>query len=734
MKKKTISWILTVCMILLMIPQFIYADQLPDEEAGPITKCVSVSGYNFGNTEQNPYLVDLTFDDAWLSSYCPAVYNGGLAVFASLLSSDMYTNTKVEVRDGQEGDETSFLSGFGFEEIRCIRVPDGTEDGGLPSDPDDESYVLFGHKLTEQNGRKYDMVIAAVQGTDSSLSGSQWSSNFDVGSPDQSYSDLTGEHPDWSNTDNHKGFDVTANRIDSALRQYTEELNHESDVTTTYLFTGHSRGAAAADILGARYEQKGEQSCAYTFATPETTTVSEEEAASYRTVFNHINENDFVSELPLKSWGFRRYGQDLTLDVSKAVNPESPEYDGEVCQIVNSVLGEGEYASMQDLDQFLTSLGAVSSDRNELYNNAHEGDSVTDSFDSERDMDSSFEADQTAIDILKLGKFVSLEKSGEGSGAYTVTRKLCPAFFMHGLARLIEDYRSGETMQLMSDYLSLGLLLRNTRYSSILTEIMSVILEDSSALSFPHFSVIGYAIATHYQKTAADQDFSHHWNDWEVKKEPTSEEEGLRERSCAVCGCLETEKTEKLPLPDLLPFTDVQDRKAWYYGPVDYVYRHFIMKGMSDTFFDVNGKLTRAQFATILYRLAGSPEVESASRFTDIEAGQWYEAAVIWGSGKEIIKGYDDGRFGPSDRITREQIAALMYRYAGSPALEEKVDLSGFLDSGEISGYALDVVKWCVGRGLINGMGDGTLAPQGETTRAQCAAIIQRYMPATARN
>lgn len=730
MKRKVISWIVISFMLLMQFPQIVFADIPSVEGNGPISKKVTVYGSGFGNNRENPFNTELVFDDAWLSSACPAVYNGGLAVFSSILSADQYSNTDVAVEDAAEADKTSFLTSYGFEDVIFFRVPESSGEDESAVDPDDEANVLIGHKLTEQDNRKYDMVIVAVQGTDPSLAQTQWSSSFDVGSTGQNYKAATGEHPDWKNSENHKGFDIVANRINSALEQYVGNLEHDGDVETSYLFTGHSRGAAAANILGAMYEENGEKSCAYTFASPETTTAAEEKASAYGTVFNHINTNDFVSELPLKHWGFRRYGRDLELDIRSAIDSASADYDEDVRNTVLSVLGEGGYAAMENLDQLMDPLSIIAEDRDDLYVNTHEGDIVTQSFESEKRMDSEYQTFQTAIDGLGLEKFAAVEKSTDGNNEYTVTRTVSPAVFMHGLGKLIADYRGGDTIQLMGDYMKILVLLQDTRYSEIMSEIMNVIMKESASVSSPHYSVNGFAIAGYYQKKNAENDLSHHWGEWQVEKEPTTEEEGIRERSCSVCGYLETETVEKLPIPENLPFDDVQDKTAWYYGPVEYVYRQGIMKGMTDTHFDVGGKLSRAQFATILYRIEGSPAVASESVFTDIEAGQWYSDPVVWGSEKGIIRGYDDGRFGPSDSITREQIAALMYRYAGSPELDQGADLSVFNDQDDISAYALDAVKWCVGRGLINGMGDGTLAPQGNTTRGQCSAIIQRYMAA----
>ena len=178
-----------------------------------------------------------------------------------------------------------------------------------------------------------------------------------------------------------------------------------------------------------------------------------------------------------------------------------------------------------------------------------------------------------------------------------------------------------------------------------------------------------------------------------------------------------------------LPFIDV-NANDWFYGDVEYVYTKGIMSGTGATIFDPNSQLTRGMIVTILYRMEKEPAVSSASKFTDVDIAQWYGKAVVWAADNGIVTGYSDTAFGPNDPVTREQLAAILYRYAvyrGMTAVTIEDNLGGFADADQISPYAIPAMNWAVGKGLINGSGS-TLAPKAQATRAQVAAIIHRYL------
>lgn len=178
-----------------------------------------------------------------------------------------------------------------------------------------------------------------------------------------------------------------------------------------------------------------------------------------------------------------------------------------------------------------------------------------------------------------------------------------------------------------------------------------------------------------------------------------------------------------------LPFTDVADT-AWYADAVQYVYENGLMTGVSESEFAPDGTATRGQIVTILWRLAGSPVVNYAMRYADMDEGAWYGEAVRWAASTGVVTGYSESSFGPNDAITREQLAAILYRYV-------KTQGQGFTgmwyfplrydDAASISSWADEAMHWCVMKGLLNGTSETTLSPQLTATRAQLAAILQRF-------
>jgi len=168
---------------------------------------------------------------------------------------------------------------------------------------------------------------------------------------------------------------------------------------------------------------------------------------------------------------------------------------------------------------------------------------------------------------------------------------------------------------------------------------------------------------------------------------------------------------------------------TWYHEAVDYVLRNGLMSGYGGGLFGPDENLSRAQLAQILYSHAGRPAVTGANPFTDVAVGTWYANAVTWAAAQGIVGGYGNGLFGPSDPITREQLAVMLWRYAGSPAATNK-ELH-FADVGEAGDYALNALRWAVEKGILSGYGNGQLNPTGLATRAQVAQMLRNFLEDT---
>lgn len=224
----------------------------------------------------------------------------------------------------------------------------------------------------------------------------------------------------------------------------------------------------------------------------------------------------------------------------------------------------------------------------------------------------------------------------------------------------------------------------------------------------------------------------HSFGDWTVTKEATCFEDGEETRTCSVCKHVETRpifaNSDNCPSK---AFSDL-DAKAWYHEGVDYALTNSLMNGVGGGRFEPDGQLTRAQLVTVLYRAAGEPDTgKQVNPFTDVADDTWYTKAVIWAANNGIVNGVAKNTFAPDDSITREQIATMLYRYAGAEAAKED-KLSAFPDAAKTSDWAKEALNWAVASGLINGVADanGTanLEPQATATRAQIATILMRWL------
>ena len=182
-----------------------------------------------------------------------------------------------------------------------------------------------------------------------------------------------------------------------------------------------------------------------------------------------------------------------------------------------------------------------------------------------------------------------------------------------------------------------------------------------------------------------------------------------------------------------LPFTDVKE-SDWYYEAVCYTYEHHMMTGTSDTQFAPAANLTRGMIAQVLYNLEEKPAAAGTS-FVDVPADAWYAKAVNWAASAGIVDGYGSGKFGPEDPVTREQMAAILYRYAQYKDYDvtATADLSAFADRDKISGWAEHAMSWAVGDGLLNGKTATILDPTGTATRAEVAQILMNFAENTAK-
>lgn len=179
-------------------------------------------------------------------------------------------------------------------------------------------------------------------------------------------------------------------------------------------------------------------------------------------------------------------------------------------------------------------------------------------------------------------------------------------------------------------------------------------------------------------------------------------------------------------------FKDVKETD-WFYDYVQIVYESGLMRGVDENVFEPNEKLTRAMFISVVHRMCDMPKIEEQTAFTDINVNAWYAPAVAWGYKNGIISGVSKTEFAPDAYISREQVAAILCRYAKYKGVDvekiaEDADMSGYLDAKDISDWALEAVRYCVAKKIIRGNEDGYILPQSYSTRAEMAALVSRFI------
>lgn len=247
---------------------------------------------------------------------------------------------------------------------------------------------------------------------------------------------------------------------------------------------------------------------------------------------------------------------------------------------------------------------------------------------------------------------------------------------------------------------------------------------------------------------------THTWDAGVVTQKPTATEPGVKTYTCTICNDQKTESIPATGVPDTCPggptcpgyaFRDMPAPDNWAHAGLDYCIYSGYINGLSATTVDPSGTCTRAQLVCILYRIQGEPKVVEGyeldklrAPFDDVPRGQWYTNAILWAKLTRIVNGTSATTFDPSGQITREQLAAILYRYTAKYAPDatgNAASLADYPDAGSVSAYARDAMAWAVGNGLIKGLPhDKTdyLEPGGSTTRAQVATILMRYKQATA--
>lgn len=349
-------------------------------------------------------------------------YNNNLARLCSVMSTDVYSNlwlqdisnvpssTSKNVMVGA----TAFGQIFGMENVQYVSV------NNFEEDKDDVTDYVIGHHRFYFDDKEQDAIFIVFRGTDGS--NTEWSSNCDVGADTKEYTDRTGKHTDWTDKNNHKGFDVTATRAMRSINKYLNSL--KGDEKKLIVITGHSRGAAIANIVGTKFsDTKKYKTFVYTFAAPNTTIANDANKFSY--IMNLVNENDIVPCMPMEGWGFKRYG--ITFKVNG--NDYSEEY--------NNLLGQ-QYDFDSSKENTVEKMTAIAKNREELYVDDMTDDGCADFNKTDALRGYSEELVKENEEILKKEKLYPFARCFEKEGILysSVAIRYCPAYFLQTLANM----------------------------------------------------------------------------------------------------------------------------------------------------------------------------------------------------------------------------------------------------------------------------------------------------------
>lgn len=351
-------------------------------------------------------------------------YSKDLSVLSSIYSTIAY-HKKLVIDKGTSisGGIKEIFEGFGLDNFDEYSLKDHYDD-------DDLSEVVLGHRLVEYNGEKKEIIVVAVRGTNSTVE--EWSSNFDVGVNTGNYWDSANTY--WRDKNNHKGFDVAANRLYDHIIEYIN-LNISKDAKKVIYIMGHSRGAAISNILGKKFEDNSNyESYTYTFACPNSTT--SDNASSYSTIYNIVNSDDLIPELPLSNWDFTKYGQTYKISVEEYYEDSNPfgNKKGTFEWLTNV-----DYNNDGGTNRTLNAFGKIASNREDIYVYDYSTDGVVNPNNkyhiTEKGALDELKKVKEELAVQRLDKY-STAYIDKGTFTYQVLVRYKPAFVMQVLANM----------------------------------------------------------------------------------------------------------------------------------------------------------------------------------------------------------------------------------------------------------------------------------------------------------
>ena len=676
MKKKVLSFLLCVVLVVsLSIPAFAAGTPTYKTVNGTYTYCPSLGFLDIVGNSQ----LSFQYSDEWFTKTAYN-YNHDLArvsmaltqcSFAAADSASDFSNAWKNAKD--------LLTQCGFTKFMANNdaktMPGGHTIGAVAAS-----------KQIVDNGGTYTLIALGIRGHNY---GQEWASNFLVGSEGD-----------------HAGFVDARDKVLNFLRQYIASMGITGRVKIWT--TGFSRAAATANMLSAQLNDgiylgdnvstTPHDVYCYTFETPQGTVDPNARAPRYRNIKNIMNPNDLVPLVGPSEWGFDRYGEDYYVPCRQ----KDANYQTMADAMWNELsrMGWSRFYLIDDF-HYLTLQG--------------EDTSIT---------------QLEYFDLLFDAMFESLAPSRE---AYVENLQ---ADLMELSASLL-GFHTSQIMKGLMNFAS-NLVAGDLLKATLNPLSLPGILEQSLIDAFNSAGVINYSNAEQVNAMVANlvqlmtpfivsnpelavnlvlnliqivnAHFSEVTNAW-LRSLPASYMEA---------------QTPDYQYSGLYSDVSAND---WFARNVDYATYGKMMQGTGNSAFDPHSNTTRAQLVTILYRLEGQPKVRGTAPFVDVPSGAWYRPAVVWAYQNGIVNGVSATRFDPDANVTREQMVSMLQRYASrvGDCTGSASALRPFSDAYSVSAWAKPAMQWAVQNGLINGVGNNRLDPQGLATRAQIAAVINRF-------
>lgn len=422
------------------------------------------------------YPVDFTFSPENFIQMDNKIYSKDIAKFAACISADAYDTTSLylnfKASPASASDNVTIYRSLGFADAEQFRLASSD----FSEDINDISNFVLCHKNIKTGTKEYELIIAAIQGTNSTIE--QWFSNFDIGADSSEYSSKTGTHPEWTDKKYHKGFYVASSRINAKISDYVASRISPS-AEKIILITGHSRGAAIANILGAIYEKSPDfKSFTYTFATPNTTVATD--TSDYKTVFNIVNKDDVIRAIPQEIMGFGKNGTTLLVSISQDAFLSEKWYY--LCSFEREQISGFYESSGAEKESTINALALIAPNRPAVYTI---GSETSDRYCKISKNKSELEALKNNLESSGLLKFadLSVKDSIETPGSFELSGYICPQFYFNAICSMITNPGN----------LSILEGIKNEKYLSSAEKLITAVVTDGIVKS--HCTASYYLLA-----------------------------------------------------------------------------------------------------------------------------------------------------------------------------------------------------------------------------------------------